>query len=47
LPAGNPDAAIDTYLEREIRSDPDIWIIEVEARDGVHLLGDWLISAIP
>jgi hypothetical protein len=47
LPAGNLDAAIEAYLERELRSDPDIWIVEVEARDGEHLLGDYLISACP
>ena len=47
LPTGNPDATIDDYLEREFKSDPDIWIIEVEARDGVHLLDDWLIGTAP
>jgi hypothetical protein len=42
-PDGSEDAAVDTYLEREQKSDPDIWVVEVEARDGTHLLGDWLM----
>jgi hypothetical protein len=29
----SPDAAIETYLAREIKFDPDIWVVEVE--DGV------------
>ncbi len=29
-------------LERQARADPDLWIVEVEARDGVHFLEDWL-----
>lgn len=40
--AARPDAEIDAYLERERRTDPDLWIVEVEARDGVHGLDGWL-----
>jgi hypothetical protein len=33
-------ADVDAYLERQIRFDPDLWIIEVEDRAGRHLLDD-------
>lgn len=36
------NSAIEAYLEDEMRLDPDIWVIEVEARDGRHFLDDWL-----
>jgi hypothetical protein len=29
-----PDADVEKYFERRIKSDPDIWIIEIEDRDG-------------
>jgi hypothetical protein len=32
------EAEADAYLNREIRFDSDIWIIEVEDRTGRHLL---------
>jgi hypothetical protein len=32
------DGEIEAYLAREIRFDPDIWIIEVEDRAGRHFL---------
>lgn len=37
-----PDAEVEAYLERERRTDPDLWIVEVEARDGAHGLDGWL-----
>lgn len=37
-----PDADIDRVLSREAEFDPDIWVIEVEDRDGRHFLEDWL-----
>lgn len=40
--APRPDAEIDTALEREARTDPDLWIVDVEARDGDHGLDGWL-----
>lgn len=40
--AARPDAEVDGLLEREARSDPDLWIVEVEARDGEHGLEGWL-----
>ena len=33
-----PDAGIEERLLREIRYDPDIWIVEVEDRAGRHFL---------
>ena len=33
-----PEAEIEAYLGRQIRFDPDLWIVEVEARDGRHFL---------
>lgn len=38
------DAEADSYLERQAEFDPDIWIIEVEDRDGRHFLGESLSS---
>jgi len=32
------DAQIEAYLAREIKFDPDIWIVEVEDRAGRNLL---------
>lgn len=33
-----PDATIEAYLAREIKFDPDLWIVEVEDRDGRNFL---------
>mgnify|MGYP001627935098 FL=1 len=33
-----PEAEVDAALERQRRSDPDLWIVEVEDRAGRHLL---------
>jgi hypothetical protein len=40
-----PDAEVDDYLAREARTDPDLWIVEVEARDGTHGLEGWLADS--
>jgi len=32
------DADIEAYLARQIRYDPDLWIVEVEDRNGRHFL---------
>ena len=32
------DEAIDAYLGREMRFDPDVWIVEVEDREGRNFL---------
>ncbi len=33
-----PEAEVEAYLERQIRFDPDVWILEVEDRAGRHFL---------
>ena len=33
-----PDAAIEAYLSRETKFDPDLWIVEVEDRTGRNFL---------
>ncbi len=32
------DAEVESYLAREIRFDPDVWIVEVEDREGRNYL---------
>jgi hypothetical protein len=36
LPA--PESAIESYIARESRIDPDIWVIEIEERSGRHFI---------
>ncbi len=36
--AGRPVADVEAYLAREIRFDPDVWIVELEDRSGRHFL---------
>jgi hypothetical protein len=33
-----PEADAEAYLTREVRFDPDVWIVEVEDRKGRHFL---------
>ena len=37
-----PETDIEARLQREIRFDPDLWIVEVEDRQGRHWLDDQL-----
>jgi hypothetical protein len=38
------EVAADTWLARQVSFDSDIWIVEVEDRDGRHLLDDQIIK---
>ena len=38
------EAEVHNYLEREARFDSDLWVVEVEDRQGRHLLGDDLMG---
>lgn len=38
-----PDADIEARLAREIKFDPDIWIVEVEDRAGRNFLDDTVV----
>lgn len=40
--ASTADRDVDSYLIREAEYDPDLWIIEVEDRQGRHFLEGWL-----
>lgn len=37
-PAGTPDAGIEETLARQISFDEDLWVVEVEDREGRHFL---------
>ncbi|HMK82030.1 MAG TPA: DUF1491 family protein, partial [Xanthobacteraceae bacterium] len=36
--ADKPEGDIEAYLQRQVRFDPDLWIVEVEDRTGRHFL---------
>ena len=36
----SPEPEIDAYLARETKIDPDLWIVEIDDRDGRHFLDD-------
>lgn len=39
------DADIDVRIAREVKFDPDLWLVTIEDRDGRHMLEDELIAA--
>lgn len=38
-----PEAEITAVIERESRFDSDIWVAEIEDREGRHFLDGWLV----
>jgi hypothetical protein len=36
--ASNQEPDLDRYVERAARIDPDIWVVEIEDREGRHFL---------
>ena len=38
-----PDAVLEARLVKELKFDPDVWIVEVEDRRGRHFLDDALV----
>ncbi|MFN4090164.1 MAG: DUF1491 family protein [Alphaproteobacteria bacterium] len=38
-----PAAEADAYIDRSVRRDPDLWVIEVEDKAGRHPLGERIV----
>ncbi len=38
--SSGPEADVDSAIQRQRSFDPDLWVIEVEDRQGRHLLGE-------
>ncbi|MFG1403559.1 DUF1491 family protein [Xanthobacter sediminis] len=38
VPPGSPEAEADARMVKEIRFDPDLWLVEIEDRQGRHFL---------
>lgn len=36
--ASDQEADLDAYVERSLRIDPDIWVVEIDDREGRHFL---------
>ena len=43
VPGPAPEADLEARLAKELKFDPDVWIVEVEDRQGRHFLDDALV----
>lgn len=42
--AGTADGEVDAMIEKSVAVDPDVWVVEIEDRDGRHFLDQELDS---
>ena len=38
-----PEFEADEFIRKQVKFDPDLWVVEVESRDGSHLLHDPIV----
>ena len=43
-PAPVPETEADAYVERQVRYDPDLWVLELEDREARHPLDEPVID---